>query len=94
MYTCQFVVFVLGPTCEPPSPTTGGTFTCDGMLTNFGDKCTLVCDSSNGYGGDGEITCNEDNEDGTVGWNLTPTCICKHKLIRLTIMNMKLLWAV
>ena len=80
MYT--ICCFVLGPRCEPPAPTTGGTFTCDGMLTSFHDTCTLVCDSSNGYVGDVEIECDVDNEDGTVGWNLIPTCTCKNKLKR------------
>ena len=64
--------------CAAPEDTPGGLFTCSGYTTGFGDTCDLICDSSKGYEGDTQITCNIDNNDGTVSWSSTPTCASKH----------------
>jgi len=60
--------------CQAPADTAGGTFTCAGSPSTFGDTCNLDCDSSSGYSGDTEITCNQDNGDGTATWDATPIC--------------------
>ena len=60
--------------CTAPPPITGGTFSCAGTTTNFGGTCDLECDSSNGYTGDTQISCNVDNNGESVNWNTIPTC--------------------
>ena len=63
--------------CDAPETTTGGTFSCHGQETNFGDTCSLDCHISNGYTGDTVFTCNVDDEDESVSWGYIPTCTRK-----------------
>ena len=71
--------------CDAPQATPGGTFTCAGGTTNWNGVCNLECDSSSGYTGDTQITCNVDDEDETVSWSATPVCTGKCVHIHLFV---------
>ena len=67
-------VFFSVMTCEAPANTAIATYSCQGQTTNWGDACTLDCNSYLGYEGDTQITCNKDNGDETADWDSSPTC--------------------
>ena len=64
-------------TCAAPEDTDGGTFSCAGSRTDFGDTCHLDCHSHRGYKGDAVIICNSVIDDTTVSWSSIPTCTGK-----------------
>ena len=63
--------------CEAPTTTDGGTYSCNGQSTPWGGICTLDCEKSDGYTGDATMTCNVDESDESVTWNVIHTCRSK-----------------